>query len=91
MEKLIPYSVYLPKAYHDKLRAYAEQRKASSVVRDSICMMLDGGDLYKSGYKKGLDDAIKQLDHCKEINFINIKGKYLADFLAEKIMGLSNE
>ena len=91
MEKLIPYSVYLPKTYYDKLRSYAEKRKASSIVRDSICMMLDGGDLYKSGYKKGLEDAVKKLDSCKEIKFINIKGKYLADFLAEEIMGIKNE
>jgi len=91
VENLIPYSVYLPRAYYDKLRTYAEKRQASSVVRDSICMMLDGGDLYKSGYKKGLEDAVKKLDKCKEINFINIKGKYLADFLAEEIMGMQDE
>jgi hypothetical protein len=88
MEKLIPYSVYLPKEYHDKLREYAKKRKASSIIRDSICMILDGGDLYKSGYKKGLQDAVKKLDSCKEIGFINIKGKYLNDFLAEQIMEL---
>jgi hypothetical protein len=30
MKKLIPYSVYLPVEYHDKIKELAKQRKASS-------------------------------------------------------------
>jgi len=48
--KLIPYSVYLPPEYYAKIKQAAQHRQASSLVRDAIVMMLDGGDVYKSGY-----------------------------------------
>ena len=44
MKKMIPYSVYLPAEYHDKIRELAKERKASGTVRDAIQMILDGDD-----------------------------------------------
>jgi hypothetical protein len=88
MNKLIPYSVYLPVEYYDKIRELAQQRKASSMVRDAICMIIDGGDVYKSGYNKGVKDAIKVIDKCKDIEHIAVKGKYLNDVLADQLKEL---
>ena len=65
--KLVPYSVYLPREYYDKIREHAKARKASSLVRDAICMILDGDDAHKAGYNKALRDAIKIVEECKEI------------------------
>ena len=87
-KKLMPYSVYLPMEYYEKIRDLAKERKASSMVRDAIMMALDGNDEFKSGYNKGVRDAIKVVDACKEIEMIAIKGKYLNDVLAEQISGL---
>lgn len=88
MNKLVPYSVYLPPEYYDKIRELAQQRKASSMVRDAICMIIDGGDVYKSGYNKGIKDSIKVIDKCKDIEHIAVKGKYLNDVLADQLKEL---
>ena len=87
-KKLMPYSVYLPMEYYDKIKHLAKERKASSMVRDAIVMALDGNDEFKSGYNKGVRDAIKIVDACKDIEMIAIRGKYLNDLLAEQISGL---
>lgn len=87
-KKLIPYSVYLPQKYHDKIKELAKERKASSMIRDAICMILDGGDAYKSGYNQGLRDSVKQIDALKEIEVIAIRGRYLNDILADAITEL---
>ena len=88
MKKLIPYSVYLPVEYYDKIKELAKQRKASSMVRDAICMIVDGDDTFKSGYNKALKDCIKEIDTIKEIEHIAVRGKYLADVLANQIKEL---
>lgn len=87
-KKLMPYSVYLPMEYYDKIKHLAKERKASSMVRDAIVMALDGNDEFKSGYNKGVRDAIKIVDACKDIEMIAIRGKYLNDLLAEQLSGL---
>lgn len=88
MKNLVPYSVYLPVEYHDKIKELAKQRKASSTVRDAICMILDGNDSYNAGYAKALKDAIKVIDACKEIEHIAVRGKYLNDLLADQLKQL---
>ena len=88
MNKLIPYSVYLPVEYYDKIKDLAKQRKASSMVRDAICMIIDGDDTFKSGYNKALKDCVKEIDTIKEIQHIAVRGKYLADVLADQIKEL---
>lgn len=87
-KKLMPYSVYLPMEYYEKIKDLAKERKASSMVRDAIMMALDGNEEFKSGYNKGVRDAVKVVDSCKEIEMIAIKGKYLNDVLAEQISSL---
>ncbi len=89
MKNLIPYSVYLPVEYHQKIKELAKQRKASSTVRDAICMILDGNDSFKSGYNKAIGDAIKVIDNVKEIEHIAVRGKYLNDMLADQLKQLA--
>jgi len=84
-KKLVPYSVYLPVEQFDKLKAAAKDRKAASIVRDAIAMILDGNDLFTSGYNKGIKDAAKIIYDCEEAQMIAIKGKDLGALLAEKI------
>jgi hypothetical protein len=85
MTKLVPYSVYLSQEHYDKIRQYAKNRKASSMVRDAITMIIDGNDPYKAGYGQAIRDAIKIVDACKEIEHFAFKGKYLNDILIEKL------
>lgn len=85
MNKLVPYSVYLPVEHYEKIKVLASQRKASAMVRDAICMILDGNDAYKAGYNKALRDCVKQVNDIKEIENIAVKGKYLSTLLSERI------
>ena len=85
MKNLIPYSVYLPVEYHDKIKELAKKRQASSTVRDAICMILDGDDSYKAGYNKAIKDVARVIEACKEIEIIAIRGKYLDVLLVEQI------
>ena len=84
-KKLIPYNLYLYSEHVDLLKKMAGQRKASSLVRDAVSMMLDGKDQYSAGYNRALKDAVSVVDLCKEIEHIAVRGKYLADVLAEQI------
>lgn len=80
-----PYSLYLPEEYIAKIKELAKERKASELVRDAIVTALDGNNEYDSGYNKGLRDAIKVINDCKEIEVIAIRGKYLSDLLADQL------
>lgn len=88
MKNLVPYSVYLPVEYYEKIKELAKERKASSTVRDAICMILDGDDSFQAGYNKAIKDAIREIDAIKEIEHIAIRGKYLNDLLASQLKQL---
>jgi bisphosphoglycerate-independent phosphoglycerate mutase (AlkP superfamily) len=81
--------VYLPAEYHDKIKELAKERKASSTIRDAICMILDGDDSYKAGYNKAIKDVSRVIKSCKEIEIIAIRGKYLDNLLIEQIEQLT--
>lgn len=89
MKNLIPYSVYLPLEYHDKIKELAKKRQASSTVRDAICMILDGNDSYRAGYNKAIKDASRVIKSCKEIEIVAVRGKYLDVLLIEQLEQLS--
>jgi hypothetical protein len=84
-KKLIPYSVYLPKEYHDKISGLAKQRRASGLIRDAICVMLDGGDQYRSGYNQALRDIVSQINKIKVIKDFSYKGLSLDEIVLEQI------
>jgi hypothetical protein len=84
-KNLIPYSVYLPVEYYNKIKEFAKKRKASELIRDAVTMLVDGLDLFNSGYNKGIKDAAKVIYECEEAQMIVVKGKDLGALLAEKI------
>lgn len=87
-KKLVPYSVYIPEELHAKLREAAKQRKASSIVRDAIKMIIDENDAYKAGYNKALDDASRLVFDCPEAQMVAVKGKDIGMYLCEQIKTL---
>lgn len=90
-KKLIPYNLYLYSEHVDKLKKLAGQRKASSLIRDAVSMMLDGKDEYSAGYNRALKDIAELINQCKEIEFIAIRGKYLSDVLIDQIEALEKK
>ena len=84
-KNLIPYSVYLPAEYHERLRKAAKERKASSIVREAVIMMLDGGDIYRSAYNKGVSDSEDVVYSCKEAQMVAVNKRDIGVILAEKI------
>lgn len=87
-KKLIPYSVYLPKEYHDKISGLAKQRKASGLIRDAICMMLDGGDQYRSGYNQAIRDVVAEIKRTPGITDFAYKNLRLDDLVMTQIRTL---
>lgn len=88
-KKLVPYSIYLPADYIEKLKVMAKERQASSRIRDAIGMMLDGNnDQFEAGYKKGIKDAIAVIDKNKECEMIAVKGRILNDILIDQLKAL---
>ena len=84
-KKLIPYSVYLPVEHYNKLREAAQERKASSLIRDAIEMLLDGGDVFSAGYKKGIRDAARVVYDCPEAQMVAVQGKDLGAHLKNQL------
>jgi hypothetical protein len=84
-KKLVPYSVYISEEHHNKLKELAKNRKASVLIRDAIGMLMNGNDVFKTGYNKAIKDAAKVIYECQEAQMIAIKGKDLGALLAEKI------
>jgi hypothetical protein len=85
MEKLIPYSLYLPQEHINKLKKKAKDRKASAFIRDALIMALDGGDKFTSGYNKGLRESCRVIRASKDATAISVNGKSIADSLIEHI------
>jgi hypothetical protein len=85
MEKLIPYSLYLPAEDVNKLREMAKTRRAASFVRDAVSAAFDGRNHYSSGYNKGLRDACKVIRDTKEASTLLIGNDKLSDILVERI------
>lgn len=85
MIKLIPYSVYLSPEHYAKIKEHAKNRKASSLVRDAITMIIDGNDPYKAGYHQAIRDAAKIVEDCKEIKPFSFNDKNLSKTLVDQI------
>jgi predicted transcriptional regulator len=90
-KKLIPYSVYLPAEYVNKLKDLAKERKASELIRNAVMMIIDAHDAYTAGYNQGLDDASQVIYDCQEAQMIAVKGKDLGAHLCELIKGLKEK
>jgi hypothetical protein len=82
-KKLIPYSVYLPAEYVNKLKDLAKERKASELIRNAVMMIIDAHDAYTAGYNQGLEDAAQVVYDCPEAQMVAVKGKDLGAHLCE--------
>ena len=87
-KNLVPYSVYLPRKYHDKLKELAKTRRASAMIRDAITLIMDGNDVYKSAYNKGISDAAKVVYDSEEAQMVAVKGRDLGATLTDQIKAL---
>jgi len=87
-KRLIPYSVYLPADIHAKLKKAGKQRQASSLVRNAIAMILDGSDVYKTGYKAGLADAAHIVSNNAHAKMLRVESKDLSNLLKSQILSL---
>lgn len=86
MEKrLVPYSVHLPIEIYTKLKAAAGNRKASGLVRDAITMIIEGDDMFNSGYNKAIRDAISVVSHDGNAGNISVGGFTIKDLLIEQL------
>lgn len=83
--KLVPYSVYLAEDQVKQLKAFAEKRQASKVIRDAITMILDGSDAYNSGYNQAIRDVSKIIYECPEAQMVAVRGKDLGALLTEQV------
>ncbi len=90
-KKLVPYNLYLHIEHVEMLKKLAAERKASSLIREAISMMLDGKDEYSSGYNRALKDAAEEVQKCKQITFISISGEPVADILSNRIIKLTKK
>lgn len=89
MEKrLVPYSVYIPRELHNRIKQLAKKRQASSMIRDAIQMLLEGNDAYRAGYRKGIEDSAKVVYDCPEAQMVAVKGRDVGALLKEQIEAL---
>jgi len=94
MEKrLIPYSVYLKEDIYLRLKEVAKDRKATSLVRDAITMIIEGDDLFNAGYNKAIRDVMDLISQdalCKDVAFQGVVlYQYLNDLLSDMFMNQS--
>lgn len=79
--KLIPYSVHLPPEVYQKLKNFAGQRKASSIVREAIIAFIEGGSDFDRGYQSGLASAKKVVANHKVAKAISYNGETISDLI----------
>jgi hypothetical protein len=84
-KRLIPYSVHLPDDIYKKLKEAAGERKASSLVRDAITIILEGDDEFNGGYNKALRDITALLHDDKWCISVGVNGESFATYINKLI------
>jgi hypothetical protein len=84
-KRLIPYSVHLSEEVYFALKEHAQDRKASSMVRDAITMLLDGGKPFESGYNQAIRDVVRLINKNQNANAIAWYDVTIATELVEEI------
>lgn len=87
-ENLVPISFYLPKELHDKLKVAGANRKQSELIRNAIKMIVDGNELYVSGYNQGLQDAITMVTSNENAMTISIHSRTIGTSIIDDIKTL---
>lgn len=88
-KRLIPYSVHLREDIYLSLKEAAKKRKATSLVRDAITMIVEGDDAFTSGYKKALRDVAEILRNDEWCKVIGVNGVTFSDRLAQYVENLT--
>lgn len=88
-KRLIPYSVHLSEPVYKALKEHAKGRKASSLVRDAITMILEGDDAFQSGYRKGLRDAMDVIHKDPYASSISVGERKISDTLIDQLEQLA--
>jgi hypothetical protein len=83
--RLVPYSVHLRREVYDKLKLAAGERKASSLVRDAITLLIEGDDEFNGGYNKAIRDVISTIYEDEWMKKLGIEGQSIAYYLEELI------
>jgi hypothetical protein len=83
--RLVPYSVHLRKDIYDKLKLAAGNRKASSLVRDAITLIVEGDDEFNGGYNKGIRDAMSLIENDSIANRLGIDDTTVAAHLCNQL------
>ena len=87
-ENLVPISFYLPKELHDKLKVAGANRKQSMLIRNAIQMIIDGNNVYNSGYNVGLQEAIQVVNSNIDAMSISVHGKSIGHKIIDDIKTL---
>ena len=66
-KNLVPYTVYIPRKYADKMKVMAEKRNASKLIRQAVIEVLEGKELtLHKGYQLAIETittmAKKEMD-----------------------------
>jgi hypothetical protein len=84
-KRLIPYSVHLPAEIYKQLKAAAGERKASSLVRDAITLIVEGEDSFNGGYNKGVRDAISLIAQDEAAASVAVNGELISKRLQDAL------
>lgn len=90
-KKLIPYTIYVPEEYYELLKGHAENRKASSIIRDALGAYFDDKDLYLSGYKRAVEESIDIVKRIDDVKNIAVKGRPLSDIIEANLFYLLSQ
>lgn len=84
-KRLVPYSVHLREDIYKALKDAAKDRKATSMVRDAITMIIENTGPFESGYKKGIRDAIQAVEADEDIRKIAFGGRPISENLLSQL------
>ena len=89
-QRLMPYSVYLPKDLIEEIRNIAKARGASEFIRNAIANAVAGNNAYSKGFNDGLISSRDLVLENTEANSLLVgkARKTLADTLADSIEAL---
>lgn len=89
-QRLIPYSVYLPKSLVDEMKTAAKSRGVSEFIRNAVANAVAGDNAYTRGFNDGLLEARDAVLANPDANALLIGRERvpLADVLADKIEAL---
>jgi len=85
MGRLVAYSCFIPEEHYKRLKEAAKDRKAASLVRDGLTMILDNQSAFDAGYNTGLRDAMKVVYDCPEAQMVAVQGKDLGAHLKNQL------